>query len=191
MNLAIDINDVLRDFSHQYNVMYKKIINPYFQLEDEDIKSFDFMDIFPFDTKKDMQRFQYVDAPFELYARAELCDKKLRSEFNIWCDNVLGNLDDEFIPNIICVSPMEIALSIQSTYSFLSANGIRVREMYFPKDSSTIWDRCDILITANPKLLSTVPENKFVIKINMPYNTDVTAKYSFDNLLDVIHDPNT
>ena len=46
--IAIDINDVLRDFTRQFANMYKKIINPSFDIAYEDIDDFNFLNIFPF-----------------------------------------------------------------------------------------------------------------------------------------------
>ena len=54
----------------------------------------------------------------------------------------------------------------------------------------TIWDKCDILITANPNLIKNKPEEKIAIKINMPYNVDVECKYSYDSIIDMINDEN-
>ena len=68
--------------------------------------------------------------------------------------------------------------------------GSRVREYYFPIDSSTIWDRCDVLITANPNLIQNCPSDKVVIAITKPYNKDIQTKYRFDTLMDVINDKN-
>lgn len=68
--------------------------------------------------------------------------------------------------------------------------GTRVREIYFPTNSLTIWDKCDILITANPNLIENVPKGKIVFKIKTPYNSNTKTKYEYDNLIDIIHDSN-
>ena len=96
--------------------------------------------------------------------------------------------DDEDVPEIVLVSPFEANLTIQATLTFLSTFPSRVREIYFPVDSQTVWDRCDILITANPIYLNNVPEGKYVIKINKPYNKECEAKYAFDSMLELIKD---
>ena len=81
-------------------------------------------------------------------------------------------------------------LSIQSTLSFLARFGIRLREIHFPTDSLTMWDKCDIMITANPKLIQNKPEDKVCIKINAPYNKETKGTYEFNSMLEVIHDEN-
>lgn len=190
MKIAIDINDVLRDFTTQFKNYYIKGIDPSFEIEDKDINSFDLSEVFPFKDKNAYHMFRYIDYAFELYGRAEAMDKMLPYRFNDWTQKTLRNLDKENIPEIMLVSPFEIGKSIQSTYSFLSKISSSVREVYFPIDSYTIWDRCDILITANPNLIENVPEGKIVIKINTPYNKSVECKYSFKSLMDVITDEN-
>lgn len=188
--IAIDINDVIRDFSHQFNVCYQRFVDDNFELDDKDITSFDYQDVFPFDSMDDYYEFRYTDYPYELYARSEIVDEKIKGVLNDWIMNVLTDMDDDKIPTVMYVSALEMGLTIQATLAFLAANNTRVREYYFPTDSSTIWDRCDILVTANPNLIANVPEGKHVIKINMPYNKDVEAETSFDSLLDMIHDEN-
>ena len=190
MKIAIDINDVLRDFTSQFKNYYIKGIDPSFEIEDDEITSFDFSEIFPFKDRNAYNMFKYVDFAFELYGRAEPMDKMLPYRFNDWTQKTLKDLDKEYIPDIMLVSPFETGKSIQSTYAFLSKISSSVREIYFPVDSSTIWDRCDILITANPNLIENVPEGKTVVKIEMPYNKNVETKYTFKSLMDVINDEN-
>ncbi len=186
--IAIDLNDVIRAFSHQFNVIYKKFIDHDLELEDKDITNFDYSKVFPFLSKSEYESFRYYDYPYELYARAEMCDPKLTGVMNNWIMNVLGDLDE--VPEVIIVSPFEMGLTIQSTLSFLAAHGIRQREYYFPVDSMTIWDRCDVLITANPNLIANVPEGKSVIKIETPYNENVEAEHTFKTFMDVMQDEN-
>ena len=190
MKIAIDINDVLRDFTTQFKNYYQKGIDPSFEIEDKDINSFDLYNVFPFKDRNAYNMFRYIDFAFELYGRAEAMDKMLPYRFNDWTQKTLKNLDNDKIPEIMLVSPFETGKSIQSTYSFLSKISSSVREVYFPIDSFTIWDKCDILITANPNLIENVPEGKIVVKIETSYNADVKSKYSFKSLMDVINDEN-
>lgn len=187
--IAIDLNDVIRDYTHQFISCYKRILDPTFNIKYEDVNDFDFSKIFPFASKDEYQQFRYYDAAFELHARADIMDDKLISAMNNWLFNVLMNLDVDEDPNIIFFSPLESNLTIQSTLSFLAASNARVREYYFPVDSSTIYDRADIVITANPNLIERCPEGKTVVKIDAPYNQNVETEYTYKSFLDVINDP--
>ena len=187
--IAIDINDTLRDYTGQFIKIYNKVIDPSFDIDEDDVTSFDFSEVFPFHSRDDYNAFKYEDAPYEIYARAEPMERMLPYRLNDWIYITLRDVDEDKVPNVIMVSPFEANLTIQATLVFLSNNIARVREFYFPMDSATIWDRCDILITANPNLIANVPEGKTVIKINAPYNKEAEAKYVFDSLMDVIQDP--
>lgn len=194
LKIAIDVNDVLRDFTRQFANMYKKIVDPSFDIAYEDINDFDFTNIFPFydnngniDTML-FNKFKYEDCSFEIYGRAEAMDRMLPSEFNLWTQNTMRNFDDDKLPEIVIFSPFEMNLSIQSTLSFLARFGIRTRKIIFPSDSFKMWEECDVMITANPNLLEAKPENKISFKINAPYNKEAKGTYEFDSMLDIIHD---
>lgn len=186
--IAIDLNDVVRDFTRQFKTQYIKHIDPDFEIEDEDIITNDLSEVFPFDSVNDFNKFLHLDYPYEIFGRAEAVDKMLPYRLNDWIQNTLRDFDEEKIPNVMFVSPFESNLAIQSTMVFLSKLPSRVREIYFPIVSATIWDRCDILITANPKLLESKPEGKTSIKIQTTYNKDAESDYTFNSLMDVIQD---
>ncbi len=189
MKIAIDVNDVIRDYITQFKNYYKKGIDPSFEIEDKDINSFDLSEVFPFPDRKAYNTFRYVDYAFELFGRAEAVDKMLPYRFNDWTQKTLRDIDADKIPEVMLVCPFETGLAIQSTYAFLAKISSRIREVYFPVDSSTVWDKCDILITANPNLIENTPDGKTVIKIETPYNVTTETKYSFKSLMDVINDP--
>ena len=194
--IAIDVNDVLRDYTRQFANMYKKVINPSFDISYEEIDDFNFLNIFPFLDEYGnaditlMNKFKYEDCSFEIYGRAEAMDKMLPAEFNLWSQNTMRNFDDDKLPEIIIFSPFEMNLSIQSTLSFLARFGVRIRNIQFPIDSMKMWDECDIMITANPNLLENKPKDKISFKINAPYNKNVKGDYEFDSMIDVIQDKN-
>lgn len=186
--IAIDINDTLRDNLLQFKNCYKKWVDNEFDIDIKDIKDFDLMKSFPFGSKNDFNDFKYNSYAYELFSRAEVTDKMLPYRLNDWLQNDMRNFDEGKNPEILFFSPFELGLTIQATYSFLSKIGCRCREMVFPIDSSKMWDRCDIMITANPNLLKNVPEGKVAIKIKAPYNEDVECEYTFDSLIELIQD---
>lgn len=194
--IAIDINEVIRDFRNSFAKQYEKEFKR--KLDEElpiDMSQFDMDKAFPFydeDGRVDSNRrhkFQYEDHAFEIYARADATDLFIAPHLTNWVYNELFDYEPEENPEILIVSPLEGNLSIPSTFSFLARIGLKCRNVYFPVDSATIWDRCDILITANPKLIKSKPEGKEVIKINAAYNTDAETRFSFDSLKELIDDP--
>lgn len=187
MTIAIDINDVIRDNMYQFRYIYQKYVDGSFDIDLNDIDTYNMLDHYPFETNDELNKFKYIDYPFELYGRAETCDKMLSFALNDYLEKTLKDLDE--VPNVILFSPFEIGLTIQSTFSFLSARTIRAREIYFPIDSMTIYDRADVVITAQPSLIENCPENKTVIKVVKPYNKNIETKYSFGSMMDIINDP--
>ena len=140
--------------------------------------------LLPFSSKEQYKRFVYEDYPFELYGKCPLVEKDLGRDLNEWIE---FNLPDEEI-EVMFVSPMECDLTIQSTYSFLAKIGSRVREVYFPIDSSTVWNKCDFLITANPRFFNNKINDKKIIKINKDYNKEYKGDLSYNSLMDIIKD---
>lgn len=48
MKIAIDINDVVRDYTNQFIKCYQKIVDPSFEITQEEITDFDFLTCFLF-----------------------------------------------------------------------------------------------------------------------------------------------
>lgn len=188
MKIAIDINDVVRDFSNNFVRYYIEGYNHEFDLSDFEFWTNDMSALFPFASQKAYFAFVYGDYAFELYGKCPTCTKNLTSELNDWTEKTIKDLDIDEDIELMFVSPMEYGLSIGNTYFFLSKLGTKIREVYLPSDSSTIWDKCDVLITANPKLLETKPEGKTSIKIKAEYNKDSEADYTFKDLSTFLSD---
>ena len=184
VRLAIDLNDVVRDYSRNFVKYFKKGINPAIDESEMDFYTNDMQQLLPFKSDEQYRRFVYEDYPFELYGKCPAVEKNLPRELNEWLEFVLPEDDIE----VIFVSPMECDLTIQSTFAFLAKIGSRVREVYFPIDSSTVWDKCDVLITANPRFFINRPDEKKIIKINKEYNKDIESMVSYDSLMDIIND---
>lgn len=182
MKIAIDINDVVRDFSNNFVKYFIEGYNHEFDLTDFEFWSNDLSIVFPFKSKQSYYNFIYNDYAFELFGKCGVCTRKLETELNDWTEKILKDIDTDEPIEVIFVSPKEYGLSIGNTYFFLSKIGTKIREVYFPTDSQTVWDKCDILITANPDLLKNKPENKISIKIKFDYNKDVEADYTFKDL---------
>lgn len=186
MTIAIDINDVIRDNLGQFLKVYQNNVDGNFELELSEVTTNNMLDYYPFDGEESLAKFKYIDYPYELYGRAQCCDKMLPYILNDWTEKTLKDVSEEYVPDIMFFSPFEIALSIQSTFAFLSGNTFRPREVYFPINSMTIYDKADIVITAQPNLIKNCPEGKTVIKIEKSYNRDIETKYSFKSLKDLI-----
>lgn len=188
LKIGIDINDVIRDFSNNFLRVYKGYYDQSTEMTENDINSLNYFECFDFEDNDDYMNFRYSEYVFELYGNAKVVDIKLPVKFNEWVSKTLTELDVSEDPEIVLFSPFEQGASIQATLGFLSKNLMRVREYYFPIDSIDIFNRCDIVITANPRLINECPDGKTVVKINKKYNEDCECDICYDNLMGVIGD---
>lgn len=190
MKIAIDLNDVIRGYTEkfieQYNIEFDKNIDENFQPQTND-----YLMEFGFEDVDEYNQFLYFNKPFEIFGCSDVTARQLQFRFHTWIENdvrnvcdIDGNYDE---PELMIVSTKEYSLTIQSTLYFMQKYAFRVREYYFPKDSSTIWDKCDILITANPDLLNIKPEGKISVKINKSYNKESASDYSYDSFLEFMN----
>ena len=189
MKIAIDLNDVLRAYTRNFAKVFKQEYDHTFDSDTIEITTNNLEKVFPFENKTEYNRFVYQDYPFELFGKCDAMSKETPAALTLWA-NKIKDIDTEEPIDIMIVSAMEYGLSIQSSYFFLSKLGCKVREVYFPTDSLTIWDKCDVLVTANPKLLENKPEGKISIKIVADYNSENVADEAFTNVCDFFADLN-
>lgn len=187
MKICFTLDDVIRAKTVQIGKIYKRNVNGNIDLDALDFSTNDYQEIFSFKTKADWQKFLYSDYAYEIFGEAPVTTKGVDKEFNLWLIG-LQDIDEEI--EVSLANPFEFNASIGFTCFFLSKIASRVREMYFPVDSSEIWNKCDVLVTADPKLIEEKPEGKICVKISMPYNKDLEADYSFDSLSDALKENN-
>lgn len=187
MTIAIDLNDVIRDYSNNFLKTYLLNYNREFDTSDFSFWTNEMKDLLVFKTDRAYERFVYEDYAYELFGKNDTCSRNTQVDLKKFVETVT-DLDDT--NNIIFVSTMEIGPSIGYTYFFLSKLGCDIREVYLPKNSFTIWDKCDILITANPKLLNNKPENKKAVKIVFEYNNDCKSDFTFNSFSELVNDDN-
>jgi hypothetical protein len=185
MKIAIDLNDVLRDYTRNFAKYYKQGIDRTFDMSTiDELTTNDMFELFPFKSIEEYQKFIYEDYSWELYGKCETCTRTLTSDFKNWLTKTILNIDTDEPIEVMIISPMEYGLSIPSSYFFLSKLGVPVREVYFPSDSSMVWEKCDVLITANPIFLNKKPNEKKVVRIEMDYNKESPYDYTYATLTD-------
>lgn len=188
MKICFTLDDVIRAKTRQFG----KILAKSRGLEEDayadiEITTNNLGKVFEFDSTTDYQEFLYKDYPFEVFAEAPVMERMLDKRFNLWTldiENKEGCEDIEFM----LANPFEFNASIGYTCFFLSQIATRIREFYFPKNSSDIWNKCDVLVTADPKLLAEKPEGKKSVKIEAPYNKDSEADLTYESLSKLIED---
>lgn len=179
--INISLNEVLRDFIGQFNYTYDKYIEKK-ELKENEITSFNLLDHYNFNSIDDLNSFLYSEASLEIFGHADQKIDGIIGKFNTF----LMDIEDDEEHQIKLVSK-EFNKSIPATFFFLSKTGCRAKNIEFVSNDNDEWLNADVLITANPNALLNKPENKISVKIKTSYNTDVSADYEIDSILDIIN----
>lgn len=185
MRIGISLNEVLRDNIGQFLYTYEKYIKTDTGYQVSDIKSLDFMKYFDFKTVDELNSFMYDEVSLELFGHNDQIEENLMTKFNMF----LMDIKDEEEHEIEIVS-REIHRSIPSTLFFLSKLSCRAENIRFVQDHADYWEGVDLLITADPKALDLKPTGKISVKINTAYNTESSADFELDSILEIINDEN-
>ena len=189
ITIGVELNHVVRNINKQIIKYYAKEYAPDVDPDDIDDREDVLKTFAKFDSKYERNNFIFIDYPYEIFGCANTMEKKLAVKITNWLTDI-SNIEDEDI-RIIFYSMNEEAITIQSTFFFLSKIGTRVRKVIFPKSIEEVWKECDVVITARDEFFEKkIPEGKKVILINRPFNKDCKDKafLNYDNLSEIITD---
>ena len=191
LTIGVELNHVVRNINKQILKYYAKEFDPSMDVDELDDRKDVIKEYCNFKSKNEKNNFIYIDYPYEIFGCANTSEKKLAVKITNWLTDI-SNIEDEDI-RVVFYSLNEEALTIQSTFFFLSKIGTRVRKVFFPRDIKEIWDECDVVITANNDLfIEELPEGKKIVLINREFNFENKDKafLNYDNLSDIIDDNN-
>ena len=189
ITIGVELNHVVRNINKQIIKYYAKEYAPDVDPDDIDDREDVLKTFAKFDSKYERNNFLFIDYPYEIFGCANTMEKKLAVKITNWLTDI-SNIEDEDI-RIIFYSMNEEAITIQSTFFFLSKIGTRVRKVIFPKSIEEVWEECDVVITARDEFFEKeIPEGKKVVLINRPFNKDFKDKafLNYDNLSEIITD---
>ena len=172
MKIGIEINHVLRNINKQVLKFYQKAFDPYLDIDeidttvDENVWS-----VAKFESEKEKRNFVYIDYPFEIFGSANASEKNLGGKFTVWLEDI-EDMDDEEPIEVCMFSRNEEALTIQSTYFFLSKFGCRSREVIMPSDEEELYDKFDAIITYDRDFLKKAPGTTKKILITRGHTVD-------------------
>ena len=191
LTIGVELNHVVRNINKQILKYYAKEFDPSMDWEEMDDKCDVFEKYCKFNSKYEKNNFIYIDYPYEIFGCANTAEKKLAVKITTWLSEIT-NIEDEDI-RIIFFSLNEHAITIQSSFFFLSKIGSRVRKVVFPKNVLEVWDECDVVITANNQFFEEEkPDYGKIVLINREFNEKNKDKafLNYDNLSEVIEDNN-
>lgn len=188
MTIGIELNHVVRNINGQMLKYYAKDIDPSIDIEEINDKEGVLEKYLKFPSKHDKNEFIYIDYPYEIFGCAKTMEKNLPTSITNWLSDI-SDIEDKEI-KIIFYSLGEEALTIQSSYFFLSRIGTRVREVIFPTDLNEVWDKCDTVITANKSMVESKPQGKKVVLVRRPFNEgcETSSDLVYESLTDIIND---
>lgn len=189
VTIAIELNHVIRDINKQLLKYYQRDYHPELDTDDIDVKNENVLDKYiKFDSKRERNQFIYIDYPFEIFGAAKAMDKNLARDITHWMEE-MSNIEEEDF-RVMYYSLDEDALSIQSSYFFLSKLGTRVRSVMFPKRIEELKGVCDVIITSNPNVISWAKDNGLqTVKIaSNGEKSDDKSIFNYGNMEEVIND---
>lgn len=178
MIIGISLDDVLRDFLGKFKSIYKK------QFEKDPIEPINTLDLlvhFPFDSENELNNFLYEDFSLELFGHANEKYKNVIVDLNTLYNQHKDN-------HTFIIISKEHGNSIPATLFFLSKTSSKIRDYKFVNSNDVVWDYCDIMITANPTILTNKPENKITIKIKTEYNDQIKSDHEVDKIKNILDD---
>ena len=187
--IGFELNHVLRDINKQVLKYYVKDFDPSFDEDKVNLKDTrHFFENFDFGGEKSLRKFLYIDYPYEIFGCANTMEKQLSDKFTVWVQDLA---DREDMGLDVCMFSLgEEALTIQSSYFFLSKIGCRARETHFPKTNDEVYDKFDIIVTSDEVLANGTPEGKMAVLITN--GQDMEAENSrvilYESLVEMIED---
>ena len=205
MRIGIELNGVLRDTiskitqvyeKHMVEEMAEEIIKTYETTVDSEdfiemtfdevdftyeikspVTSLNLMDHFSFKDKDELYNFMYEEFPMQIFGHAPSTELTSFNDLN----DIYYRLRDDH--DLMIVSD-EIGRSKPASLFFLSKFGCLIEKVKFYSNSTinSMWDEIDILLTSNPDLLLSYPDNKIIIKYETEYNKQINSEYSITKI---------
>lgn len=204
--IGIEVNGVLRDTIEKFRQLYEKHMienyesensNQTFTLDlsgntsiDETEETFEYKIITPIDSHilrnhftfksdEEMYDFMFEDFPMQLFGHAGSSETFTFNDLN---DFYIKNRDNF---EIYIISD-EIGKSKPATLFFLSKFGCLIENIKFYSSSTieNMWETVDVLLTANPELIESHPENVTVIQYVTEYNKSINHNHKIESIKD-------
>jgi hypothetical protein len=142
-----------------------------------DVTSLELDKHFAFPSKDELYSFMYEDYTMELFGHSPSTEINTFNTLN----ELYLDLRDKY--NMLIVSD-EIGKSKPASLFFLAKFGCLLEQVFFYSEitKNNMWDNVDLLLTANPNLITNKPNNKIVVKFKTKYNENVKSDYEISTL---------
>jgi hypothetical protein len=191
MEIFISIDGVLRNIIQKFDYHYQDYFIDTEVEEGDERESFEYgkegkiqndnlLNYYKFQSKEEFENFVFIDYPIEIFGHATNSYQNVFLEFNKF---VYENKEH----NITLVGLDELGKAKSATLFYLSRNGCMSNNIKFitSSDISNLWNKCDLWITDNKKIIDACPKNKKAIKFNTTYNEYFTNKLEINKLTEI------
>lgn len=190
--IGIDLNNLLRDYNRKFVEEYDKEFGTFHNLDKRHTRRWlDNIDpqhckkVVPFESNARYFEFSDVDYPQELCAFAGKKSRFVSGELTNWMNNYViehgaGNVE------IVIISTGELDNAAMASMFFIT-KGIKVRHVLI-HGKKRVWEECDAIVTANPKLIKARPAGKKVVKIDRKFNKNTYCDAHYHNLHEMFLD---
>jgi len=191
MEIYISIDGVIRNTIQKFDYHYNEAFLADDVIFEEDAVSFEYgvtepiqndnlLNSYKFQSKEEFENFLFIEYPIEIFGHAGLSYSTTFSDLH-------KILFDNPEHNFTLVGLDELGKSKPATLFFLSKNGYLGNNIKFIKtnDIKDCWNKCDVWITDNKKIIDLIPENKIGIKFNTTYNQFFTYNKEISKLTEI------
>lgn len=184
MKIALDIDGVLRDTYTKIEQIYQKYFIDELELVDDDfhyeiIKPYntsEYSNHFKFKTDEEYLSFMYEEFAMEIFGHSPSTEMSTFYDLN----ELIVKYKDTVKFSLVS---KQIGKTKPATLFFISKFGCEIEKIIFYNQltKNDLWNEFDVLITANPDLLSQI-DNKTLIKYETSYNLTIETDCTILNL---------
>jgi hypothetical protein len=141
------------------------------------VTTLNLMNHFKFQNEEEYYSFLYEEHPMEIFGHAPSTEMTTFIDLNKIYYKFRQNHDFVIISD-------EMGKSKPASLFFLSKFGCEFEKIKFYNNNTinSMWEEIDILLTSNPNLLLSYPDNKIVIKFETEYNKQINSQYTISNI---------
>lgn len=184
MKLGITLNETIRDFIGHMTYVVPKIRNitqESLGLNENNITDLDLPKWFGFSSKEELNLLLYSEASLEFFGHPDQLHDNIVNKLNRFYNDLKEDGDDV---DVIIIN-REVGRAVPSTLFFLSKTSCEIPNIVFVNEYDKIWDHVDVLVTADPVLLVSKPDDKKTIKINASYNKNCDGDRNLDSITEL------
>lgn len=189
MEIFISINGVLRNLIQKFDYHY----NDYFlssELEEEGeifeygkegkVQNDNLLNYYKFQSKEELDNFIFIDYPIEIFGHAGISYNTAFTDLN---KIIYENKEHNFT----LIGLDELGKAKPATLFFLSKNGFMGNNVKFTMSSEIddLWNKCDLWISDEKRIINSCPKNKKVVKFNTDFNQYFTNTLEINKLTEI------